>query len=148
MKTISVIIPVYNTPPKLIKNCLDSVMSQMTTNHELIIVNDSSTQKDTIDFLESVDTRKISLVNHKENKGLGPSRNTGLDLAKGKYVLFLDSDDWLSSSALEKLDSLIAHSHYDFINFNFTWIYKNKELANTDFLFKYKKKTIYGRAVS
>ena len=99
---ISVIIPVYNVAPYL-KECLDSVVRQTYTNLEIILINDGSTDDsgNICDDYAKVDKR-IRVV-HQENAGLGPARNTGLDLCTGEYLTFVDSDDFLALDMIELL---------------------------------------------
>lgn len=98
----SIIIPVYNVESYLCK-CLDSVLNQTFPDWEAVCVNDGSTDKSAA-ILEEYAARdprfKISI---QPNGGLSSARNTGLIAAKGEYILFLDSDDWLESNALDVL---------------------------------------------
>ena len=100
---ISIIIPVYNTE-KYLHQCLNSAIGQTLQDLEIIVVNDASTDRclKIIQALQKIDNR-IQLINFTENKGNGIGRNTALKQAKGKYVLFLDADDWLEKSAAELL---------------------------------------------
>lgn len=99
---ISVIIPVYNVE-KYLEKCVDSVITQTYKNFEVILVDDGSTDKsgEICDFF----SEKYEYIRtiHKTNGGLADSRNTGLEEAKGEYVYFLDSDDWIEKYALEVL---------------------------------------------
>lgn len=99
---ISVVIPVYNVKPYLCE-CLNSVVNQTFTDLEIIIVDDGSTDGSGIicDEYAKKDLR-INVI-HKENGGLGNARNVGMDAANGKYIVFLDSDDYWDLSAMEKL---------------------------------------------
>ena len=99
---ISVIIPIYNVAPYLEK-CVHSVLNQSYKNLEIILVDDGSTDESgkICDDLERKDQR-IRVI-HKQNEGLGLTRNYGLKHAKGKYVLFTDSDDYVDISAIDKM---------------------------------------------
>ena len=95
---ISVIIPTYNRA-HLIKRSVDSVLNQTYKNLELIIVDDGSTDN-TKEIIDSINDNRIVYVKQ-ENQGASAARNTGIDLAKGRYISFQDSDDvWL----LDKLE--------------------------------------------
>lgn len=96
---ISVIIPVYNTEQYL-KKCVDSVLGQMFQKFEIILVEDGSADQagQICDDYEKQDER-IRVI-HQKNCGLALSRRNGLEAAKGKYVMFLDSDDWIDSEML------------------------------------------------
>lgn len=102
----SVIIPVYNVESYL-RDCLDSVLNQTFADWEAVCVNDGSTDG-SVTVLERYaqrDSRFVILT--QPNRGLSAARNAGIKEAKGDYVLFLDSDDWLEKNALETLsDSL------------------------------------------
>lgn len=95
MPRLSVIVPVYNVEAYL-PRCIDSILSQSFSDFELILVNDG-TRDGSVSIME-VYARKdgrIRLV-HKENGGLSSARNAGMDIARGEYVLFIDSDDYIA----------------------------------------------------
>lgn len=102
MSIISIIIPVYNSE-ETIRRCLDSVVGQSFTDWEAILVDDGSTDSSGIicDEYEKRDGR-ISVV-HKENGGVSAARQVGLDKASGKYVIHVDSDDWVESDMLNEM---------------------------------------------
>ncbi|NTW71212.1 MAG: glycosyltransferase [Eubacteriaceae bacterium] len=91
---VSIIIPVYNTE-KYISKCIDSIMGQAFTDFDLILVNDGSTDNSgkICNNYASEDDR-ISVI-HKPNGGQSSARNAGLAIAKGEYISFIDSDDWI-----------------------------------------------------
>lgn len=99
---VSVIIPVYNVEAYLTE-CIDSVLAQTYPDMEIILVDDGSTDASgkICDSYENQDSR-ITVI-HQENRGLSEARNTGLDRAKGEYIYFLDSDDWILPETLELL---------------------------------------------
>ena len=100
MAKISVIIPVYNASAFL-SECLDSVLEQTHQNFEIICVNDGSTD-DSLSILNTwASYDKRIKVYSQENQGQSAARNKGLDLAKGKYIFFLDSDDFIHPQTLE-----------------------------------------------
>ncbi len=104
---LSVIIPVYNVE-KTLERCINSVINQTYTNLEIILVNDGSTDN-SLQICEKFKyskTPRIKIVN-KENGGLRSVRNAGLDIMTGKYVAFLDSDDYIDESMYEDLLSCI-----------------------------------------
>lgn len=104
---VSVIIPAYNAA-RYINETINSVLSQDYTNWELLIVNDGSTDstKSIIDNYAAKDSRIATI--HKSNSGVSDSRNTGIRLAKGDYVFFLDADDvWNHNNLSEKVNYLI-----------------------------------------
>ena len=102
MSKLSVIIPAYNVEAFL-PQCLDSIFSQDCSDFEVICVNDGSTDG-TQTLLERYAANHTNLkVISQLNKGMSASRNHGLDVAEGEYVMFVDSDDWLCDGALARL---------------------------------------------
>ena len=99
---VSIIIPVYNTPPNLLKDCLNSAKNQTLKEIEIICVDDGSTDGSgkILDEYAKSDTRFV--VVHQENGGCAVARNKALDLARGEYVQFLDSDDTIDPNMSEK----------------------------------------------
>ena len=101
---VSVVIPVYNVQEYIVE-CLESIMLQDLKDIEVIIVNDGSTDNSIPNIQNIIDNNvNIQLIN-KVNGGLSSARNTGLLHAKGEYVLFVDSDDYLEKDFLDKLYS-------------------------------------------
>jgi len=102
---ISVIVPVYNAEKYLIE-CLTSIQKQSYGDFEVICVNDGSTDNSSGICQQYVDSdNRFSLINQ-DNKGVSSARNTGLELAKGDYICFIDADDIIDIDYLEKLFSL------------------------------------------
>ena len=102
MPSVSVIVPVYKVEPYL-RQCVDSVLAQTYTDFELILVDDGS--PDACGAICDAYAARESRINviHQENGGLGNARNAGLDQAVGKYIIFLDSDDYWLPTTLETL---------------------------------------------
>lgn len=99
---VSVIIPVYNVEG-LLEKCLKSILSQTVTDFELIIVDDGSTDSSgaICDRFEKMDKR-IKVI-HQQNQGSSAARNNGLDLANGRFICFVDSDDWVEPHYLQSM---------------------------------------------
>ncbi len=114
---ISIIVPVYNVETYL-RECLDSVCNQTYRNLEIILIDDGSTDSSGVicDAYAAQDNR-ISVI-HKTNGGQSSARNTGLDTATGKYVLFVDSDDYICTNLVEEAVCFIQSSGSDFIFFD------------------------------
>ena len=106
MPIISVIVPIYNVEYYLYR-CVDSVLAQTFTDFELILVDDGSPDNcgNICDEYAEKDNRIY--VIHKKNGGLSDARNAGLDVAKGDYIIFVDSDDYIESDLLEKAVSVL-----------------------------------------
>ncbi len=114
---ISVIIPVYNVE-KYLHECVDSVINQTYTNLEIILVDDGSTDssgKICDDYVEKDD--RITVI-HKKNEGPSKTRNAGLEHANGKYIYFLDSDDFIAENALEQLAFTAESNGADLVFFD------------------------------
>ena len=97
---ISVIIPIYNVE-KFLPRCLDSVLKQTITDIEIICINDGATDKCGEILRKYQEKDKRIIVITQNNKGLSASRNKGLDIARGDYIFFLDSDDFIHPQTLE-----------------------------------------------
>lgn len=115
---VSIIVPVYNVEAYL-RRCVDSLCGQTLREIEIILIDDGS--KDAsgaiCDQLALEDTR-IKVL-HKENAGQGLARNDGLDLAKGKYILFVDSDDYIEAYTCERLVDVMEKKQADLCCFGY-----------------------------
>ncbi len=111
---ISVIIPVYNTE-KFLRECLDSVLAQTFTDFEVLVINDGSTDRsgEICDEYSAKDARMK--VFHKENGGASSARNLGIERAKGEWICFIDSDDWVREKYLGGFMSQISNTQIDLI---------------------------------
>lgn len=105
----SFIIPVYNTE-KYLKKCLDSLVNQTYKDFEIIVVNDGSTDKSSSIISKYQKKYKNIIVIDKENEGLSMARNRGVQKSSGKYIIFVDSDDYVSNKLLEEVDKKIDDS--------------------------------------
>ncbi|WP_159063581.1 glycosyltransferase family 2 protein [Parabacteroides bouchesdurhonensis] len=102
MNTVSFIVPVYNRA-HCIRKCLDSILNQTCLDWECVIVDDGSTDNTWNICTEYAGKDDRFIVYRQENKGVSAARNKALDLAKGQYVAFVDSDDYIELDFLEKL---------------------------------------------
>lgn len=102
MTKVSIIVPVYNVE-KYLKRCLDSLVNQTLKDIEIICVNDGSTDGSLAILDEYVRNDDRVVVINQENSGQSVARNRGIDVAKGEYLGFVDSDDWVSEDYFEKL---------------------------------------------
>lgn len=118
MPFFSIIIPIYNVG-KYIKRCLDSVVSQTFSDYEVILVDDGSTDDSSIICDEYSKKYDNILVFHKENGGLVSARQAGAKIAKGKYIICVDGDDWVSEVLLETLYDCIKKSNADIICYGY-----------------------------
>ncbi len=110
---ISVIVPIYNVEDYL-NECVESIVAQTYTNLEILLINDGSTDRceDICLAWRKKDDRIIYVS--KKNETLGPTRNLGIQMAKGKYIAFVDSDDWIDRTFIEKLYSCVIEEDRDF----------------------------------
>lgn len=105
---ISVIVPVYNVS-RYIDRCMTSLLKQTYENIEIILVDDGSPDDCGFKCDQYARTDSRVYVIHKKNAGLGMARNSGLDIAKGKYVAFIDSDDYVDEQMFERLYDRLKH---------------------------------------
>lgn len=115
MYKISVIIPVYNVENYLDK-CLSSVINQTYKNLEIICINDCSTDN-SLDILKlyAEEDKRIKIIDRKTNGGLSVARNSGLEVATGDYVYFIDSDDYIDNNYLEKMLEIAIENNVDVV---------------------------------
>lgn len=118
MSLLSIIIPVYNVE-RYLSTCLDSVVQQLLTDYEVILVDDGSTDGSGRICDEYAARHTEFRVIHQENKGLSITRNLGVAEAKGKYLMFLDSDDYLVSESIAGLLCLAEANNLDVLGFRF-----------------------------
>ena len=138
---ITVIIPVYNVKTYL-RECVDSVLVQSYHNLEIILVDDGSTDGSgkLCDEFKEVDER-ISVI-HKKNAGLGYARNSGLEVFTGKYVTFLDSDDYITSTMIETLYKAMKDNGVDECKMGFQRVKNNHSVCAET---KYTNETFPGK---
>ena len=113
---VSVIVPVYNVE-LYIEECLDSIIKQNYKELQIIIVDDGSTDTSNQKVKPYLSDTRVQFI-EQANKGLSGARNTGLAAAVGKYVVFVDSDDYLELSTIEELVKLTEEKQTDLIRFN------------------------------
>lgn len=125
MDKISIIIPVYNAEDKL-HRCLDSVLKQSYKDIEVIIINDGSTDGSLsiCESYKSKDNRVIII--DKKNAGVSAARNSGLRIATGKYIQFVDSDDFVNENMSERLVEKIKENDSDVVICGYHRIEKNR----------------------
>ena len=122
---ISIIVPVYNTE-KYIKKCIDSILNQTYNNIELIIINDGSTDNSE-NIIKKIIKNKSNVKYKKiKNSGVAHARNVGLDLVTGKYVGFIDSDDYISKDMYKELYETAIKEKSDIVTSGYNKCYKDK----------------------
>lgn len=144
---ISVILPIRNVAPYL-RQCLDSIIEQDYRHLEIICVDDFSTDDSHLILEEYVaNDNRIKIIKNSKNLGPGLSRNTGLDVAQGEYIHFLDPDDWLEKTAYSRLIKIIKElaTRPDLLYFN----YKKFDNVEKNFVpFYFKNETIIGKILN
>ncbi len=113
---ISIIIPVYNVQ-EYVEKCILSVLNQDVSpdTYEIIIVNDGSTDNSLEIISRFAEQHANIKIINQENKGLSGTRNTGLSVAQGKFVWFIDSDDWIENNCLNKLLNILSTNNLDIL---------------------------------
>lgn len=121
---ISVIVAVYNIEP-YIARCIESIQKQSHSELEIILVDDGSTDRSGIicDEYASKDSR-IHVI-HRKNGGLSAARNTGITIATGEYIAFVDGDDWIDTDMYENMAGLANEYDADLVACRYRCIYKN-----------------------
>jgi len=128
---ISIIIPVYNAKEYL-RRCLDSILRQNYTNIEVLLIDDGSSDGSEAICDEYALLDKRIKVIHQKNTGVSAARNVGLDLAKGDYISFVDSDDWIENDLLETLLNISKESGSYIVVSNYTRNNKTSNKTNKD----------------
>ena len=100
-KLISIVVPCFNSG-KTLERTIESIKNQTWLEKEIILVNDGSNDKNTLEVLNDYKNDSQIKVVDQKNKGLSSARNTGVIHARGNYLFFLDADDWINSNALEE----------------------------------------------
>lgn len=126
---VSVIIPLYNVESYM-RKCVNSVLNQTLNNIEIILVDDGSPDNcgEIADEYAKKDVR-VKVI-HKLNGGLSSARNSGLTIATGEYVSFIDSDDWVELNMLESLYKRAKEGNADLVVCNFDKVYENHTKEN------------------
>ena len=127
---LSIIVPIYNVEKQLNK-CIESILNQTFTNYELILVDDGSPDKcgEICDEYEKKDKR-VKVI-HKKNGGLSDARNAGLNIATGKYIGFVDSDDIIHPQMYEKLYNCINKYNSDIVQCKFKKFKKIEDIEKS-----------------
>ncbi|MBD8349735.1 glycosyltransferase family 2 protein [Dysgonomonas sp. HGC4] len=142
--TISFIIPVYNTE-RYLDNCVSSILNQGIGEDlfEIIIVNDGSTDSSAQIITNLAKDRNTIKYIDSENLGLGAARNKGLSIAQGKYIFFVDSDDYLFDNSLPNLFGYAASVSYDIIGLDWAEVYSDGSVTR-----KERKSSTYNSLMS
>lgn len=133
---ISVIVPVYNVE-QYIAQCLDSIVNQTFKDIEILCVDDCGTDESMqiVRCYAGLDSR-IKIITHEHNKGLGSARHSGLQHARGRYISFVDSDDWLDVTMFEKCYNVLERERVDsvWVKINLYFEDERKFVADAEYL--------------
>lgn len=149
MVKVSIIVPAYNVE-KYIERCIQSLVNQTLKEIEIIIVNDGSTDstKQKIEKYILAYPEKIKYL-EKNNGGLSDARNYGIPSATGKYIGFVDSDDYVELNMFEEMYKKAEEENSDMVECDFIWEYPNKQKIDTGKIYNTKKEAfIYARVVA
>lgn len=127
MADISIIVPIYNAE-KFIKKCVDSLLNQTKKELEFILINDGSTDK-THDILKTYKDKRIKYFKNK-NQGIGKTRNFGIEKATGKYIIFIDSDDYIEPTTCEELYNKAIKEKADVVVCDFFKVYDDGSIED------------------
>ncbi|WP_052399127.1 glycosyltransferase family 2 protein [Candidatus Francisella endociliophora] len=145
---ISVIIPVYNVQNYLVR-CLDSVINQTYKNLEIILVNDGSTDNSLEICQQYIDKDSRIILINKNNGGLSSARNAGLEINKGKYITFIDSDDWVALDYINTLYQNIIDNNADISIVGFENVYDSnvEDIPNTNKIKTFSQKEAVNKLI-
>lgn len=136
----SIIIPVFNCEKYILK-CVNSILNQDNDNLEIILVDDGSTDKSRKICDDLSNEYQNVIVIHKDNTGVSDSRNVGISIAKGKYILFSDADDYFENNYFKEINKIISkYSDIELINFAFYSDVNNEFDVISSDIIKYKSK--------
>lgn len=123
---VSIIMPIYNEE-KYLEEAINSVKEQTYTNWELICIDDASTDN-SHEILEQNKMEKIKIISMKENYGSAIARNEGIKLAKGRFIAYLDADDYYDKNKLKKQIEFMKSNNYAITYTGYAFIYQNKKI--------------------
>lgn len=141
MPKVSIIVPVYNVE-KYIERCLNSLVNQTLKDIEIIIVNDGSADGSKGIIQKYLNKYKNIVYLEKENGGLSSARNYGIPYAKGEYIGFVDSDDYVELTMYEKMYNKAIEEKSDMVECDFIWEYPNKKREDIGKIYSSKKEAI------
>lgn len=141
---ISVIVPVYNTE-KYLEKCIRSIIEQDFKDIEIICINDGSTDNSFQILQELANIDKRIVIVNKKNEGVAETRNLGMILAKGKYIQFIDSDDYLEKGYFTKAYEIIERNNLDILIFDY-YTKENNEIKKEKDIELEENKYITGEA--
>ena len=149
MIKVSVIVPAYNVE-NYIEKCLYTLVNQTLQEIEIIVVNDGSTDntRQKINKIQEMYPEKLRCFD-KQNGGLSDARNFGISHAHGKYIGFIDSDDYVETNMFEEMYKKAEEENSDMVECDFIWEYPNKQKVDIGKIYQGKKEAfLYARVVA
>ena len=142
MPKVSVIVPVYNVEKYLVR-CINSLLNQTLQDFEIIFIDDGSTDnsKKIIEKHLNLHREKIKYY-YKENGGLSSARNYGIPYARGEYIAFLDSDDYIEPTMYEEMYNIAKKENSDMVECDFIWEYPDKQKYDCGQIYNDKKEAL------
>ena len=129
---LSVIVPAYNVE-KYIEKCIQSIAKQDISDYEIVVINDCSSDN-TLNVIERLNIQNMVIINKDKNGGLSETRNVGLEVARGDYVMFVDADDYLADNVLGKIEKFAKYNQPDLIYLKYIMVKNGKEINCENFI--------------
>ena len=130
----SIIIPVYNAS-QFLNTCINSIFKNDFDDYEIILVDDGSTDS-SWEIIELFKSESVKIKAYKKkNSGVSDTRNYGLSKANGKYIYFVDADDWIDNKTLSCLNNQLIYDEYDYLIFNYKKVLNDMNIVCEDKIF-------------
>ena len=148
---LSVIVPVYNTPRELLEHCISSIKDNIRNlggGTEILCINDGSTESHIEELLKQAEKEdpRFKYI-YKPNSGVSDTRNLGIDMAQGEYIIFVDADDYLEPDAFSYMLESIKKQYADLVVFGFSSNNigrENTALKYQEFRLAYSRTSAFG----
>jgi glycosyltransferase involved in cell wall biosynthesis len=133
MDLVSVIVPVYHIQEQYLRKCIESILCQEYENIELILVDDGALNNEgaVCDEYKKIDKR-VSVI-HQENQGVSAARNNGMQVAEGKWICFVDADDWIEKDMIKEVFNKISVQDTDMVVWNLYYSYPEHEVIRKNY---------------
>lgn len=143
-KMFSIIIPIYKAE-KTLKRCVNSILNQEFKDYEIVLINDGSPDNCLKICKEYKENNNNIIIINKKNEGVSKARNEGIKISKGKYLVFVDSDDYIQPDMLAKLYYIITKKEYDVIYFGMNNVNQEGDIISSTHLkeLSYSKEELY-----
>lgn len=129
----SIVLPIYNIKEEYLQECMQSLLLQTFKDYEIILVNDGSNNgcdKWCDEFAKQYPD--VVSVIHKKNEGVSEARNTGIDYARGEYIVFVDPDDWVELDMCETINEVLKNEIVDIMNLSYITEFRNASITHEE----------------